>query len=309
MLLYAFVAGLGKHWVALTPDQRALFPKLNYAYNILNVLAYPIIKISILLFYIRIFSVLSHFTRIIWIAILIIAASGVANTLISIFSCTPIRAFWDPSTPGTCINDVAFYYWTAVFNCITDLFILVAPMPVIWRRDLTHKVAVTALFMLGGLTFVVSILRIVYYLEYSADDPSYSFLDSGYATPGEVCLAVIVASAPTWKPVWRFFITRLQSLYYGYRNRSRGMHSLTSVGTTPRNVSDAEQGMSQRGRKVQREEKDGEVTQVERLEEVEIGAARSEVSDEKGDDGTISGRAGKEGDSEISLTRASTGRD
>lgn len=308
MLLYAFDAGLGKHWVALTPEQKVLFPKLNYAYNILNVLSYPTIKISILLFYIRIFSVLKNFTRIVWIAIAVLAATGLANILISIFSCTPIRAFWDPLTPGTCIDEVAYYYWTAIFNCITDLFILVAPMPVIWNRELKHKVAVTALFLIGGLTFIVSILRIVYYLDYTSDDPSYSFLNSGYATPGEVCLAVIVASAPTWKPVWRFLVTRLQSLYSSFRTRSRGMHSLTSMGTTPRNASEAEQGTVQRGRKVQRE-KHGQVSEAEQVDEIEIGTARSEASEEKGDDVAMSGRVAREDDSEISLTRPSTGRD
>ena len=34
--IYVFDAGLGLHWVALTPAQMTLFPKLNYAYDILN---------------------------------------------------------------------------------------------------------------------------------------------------------------------------------------------------------------------------------------------------------------------------------
>lgn len=72
-------------------------------------------------------------------------------------------------------------------------------------------------------TFIVSIIRIVYYLRFNAYDPSCksisfpsliptghqltappyldSFIGDAYATAGEVCLAIICACAPTWQPL------------------------------------------------------------------------------------------------------------
>ena len=79
-------------------------------------------------------------------------------------------------------------------------------------------------------TFIVSILRIVYYLQYDFEDPSCSFprpqhillslsnsrnlidsfLGSAFATPAEVFLAVLVASAVTWLPAWRVLRRRIR---------------------------------------------------------------------------------------------------
>ncbi|KAI9687654.1 MAG: hypothetical protein M1820_010425 [Bogoriella megaspora] len=204
LLIYAFDAGLGEHWVALTPDQKTLFPKLNYAYNILNVSCYPIIKLSILLFYLRIF-ISPRFRRLCW------------------------AGFYNQTIKATCINDVQFYWATAILNVLTDLYILVLPMPMVWRLHATFKkkLAISAVFMLGGLTFVVSIIRIVYYLDYTAEDPSYSFLGTAYSTPAEVCLGIMVASAPTWRPVWSYSAYMTSSIV----SKMKGSHESFNFGT------------------------------------------------------------------------------
>lgn len=224
----AFDAGLGEHWVALTPDQKILFPKLNYAYNILNLSCYPLVKLSILLLYLRIFPT-PRFRQFCWGGIVFISCMGVANTLVAIFACNPVQGFYDMSVPSTCINDVQFYWATAVLNVVTDLYILLLPMPMVWglQTTLKRKLAIAMIFVLGGLTFIVSIIRIVYYLDYTSDDPSYSFLGTAYATPAEVCLAVMVASAPTWWPVWTYTVNVAHSLF----SRSGGSGESFNLGT------------------------------------------------------------------------------
>lgn len=62
-------------------------------------------------------------------------------------------------------------------------------------------------------TFIVSIVRIVYYLDYTNEDPSYSFLGTAYSTPAEVCLGVMVASAPTWRSVWTYTAYMARSIF------------------------------------------------------------------------------------------------
>jgi hypothetical protein len=144
----------------------------------------------------------------------------VSNVLVATFACRPVRAFYTPSVPGTCIDSVKFYWATAVLNVATDLYILILPMPIVWgiQTSLRRKVAITIIFMLGGLTFIVSIVRIVYYLDYTATDPSWSFTGTAYATPAEVCLAVIVASAPTWRPVWARFADYASQVFSSFRS-------------------------------------------------------------------------------------------
>ena len=146
------MAGLGKHAITLTPSQLILFPKLNYAYNILNLLAYPIIKISILLLYRRVFpSVL--FQRLVWFGVTFLVLMLSSNTLVAIFACNPIRGFWVATVKAKCIDAVRFYWATAILNVVTDVYILVLPLPQVWQLQISkkQKIGLTALFTLGGL--------------------------------------------------------------------------------------------------------------------------------------------------------------
>ncbi|KAI9852405.1 MAG: hypothetical protein M1824_001994 [Vezdaea acicularis] len=204
LLIYSFRAGLGKHWITLSAKQISLFAKLNYSYNILNLLTYPFVKISILLFYRRIFPARNRiFSGAIWFGIGFITLMLVSNVLVAIFACHPVRAFWDFTVKGKCINSNNFYWATAVLNVITDTYIILLPMPNVWRLRITtlQKLGLSLLFFLAGLTFATSIIRIVYYKRFNAFDPSFSFIGDAYATPGEECLAIICACLPTLHPI------------------------------------------------------------------------------------------------------------
>ena len=113
---------------------------------------YPLTKISILLLYKRIFSSL-RFHKVIWGCICFVGAAGTATTLVAIFSCRPVQAFYDSSVSGTCIDDVQFYLATAIINMMHDFIILVLPIPLVWRLQMPmrNKLVATALFVTGGL--------------------------------------------------------------------------------------------------------------------------------------------------------------
>ena len=168
-LLQAFKAGLGEHWLALNSAQLRLFPKvciitltsqeistdvvqLNYAYNILNIACYPLIKISILLMYYRLF-VVSRFQQVVRLCLVIVAMIGISTTLAAIFACSPVRGFYDSSVKARCIDDVKFYWASACLNVITDAFVLVLPMPMVWRLQTTlrRKIGLSIIFVIGGL--------------------------------------------------------------------------------------------------------------------------------------------------------------
>ncbi len=69
------------------------------------------------------------------------------------FPCRPVRGFYDFSVPARCIDSVKFYWAQAVLNIATDAIILVLPLPMVWRLQttLSRKIAISLLFMLGGL--------------------------------------------------------------------------------------------------------------------------------------------------------------
>jgi hypothetical protein len=75
----------------------------------------------------------------------------------TIFFCRPVSYYWDKSIEGGwCIdNDLYIKESIAagVLSLVTDLIILVFPMPTIWglKLRLKKKIAVTAILCVGGV--------------------------------------------------------------------------------------------------------------------------------------------------------------
>lgn len=83
--------------------------------------------------------------------------------LIKAFVCQPIRRFWDPSVDGTCFNQRSLILADAVLSVITDIAILVIPIPVtnLLQMPLKQKLRVAAILGAGGLACISSIIRLV----------------------------------------------------------------------------------------------------------------------------------------------------
>jgi hypothetical protein len=122
-------------------------------------------KISILLFYARIFQVRT-FRTITYIVGAIVIAHGIGVLFAAIFQCSPIAFTWNKAiTGGSCFDQQAFYRYVSPPNIATDILILVMPLPYIWKLHtrLGHKLALTGVFVLGGL-WVISELPETYFL-------------------------------------------------------------------------------------------------------------------------------------------------
>ena len=74
-----------------------------YAYVIVYTVCLPTIKISILLFYHRVFPI-RRFTILLYAAGTFITLWFLSALLVAIFQCTPIHSFWDKLVQGKCIN-------------------------------------------------------------------------------------------------------------------------------------------------------------------------------------------------------------
>jgi hypothetical protein len=72
----------------------------------------------------------------------------------SIFSCTPVPFFWDKGIHGgQCINLMAFWFSNASFNIISDIAIIILPIPVLKTLNLPkkQKYGLILVFIMGGL--------------------------------------------------------------------------------------------------------------------------------------------------------------
>lgn len=67
--------------------------------------------------------------------------------------CVPVQGWWDRSVAVRCMSLRDFDLAFAVINIIFDFSILLLPVNMLWRLQITNvqKVALTFVFMLGGL--------------------------------------------------------------------------------------------------------------------------------------------------------------
>ena len=122
------------------------------AAEILYTISLVATKISILLLYRSIFPGrrIALITNIVGACII---AWGIAVVLVSIFSCNPVRGFWDITVEATCVDTRHFYLGSSVPNISMDVIILLLPIKNIWglQMGVRQKFAVSGLFLLGGL--------------------------------------------------------------------------------------------------------------------------------------------------------------
>lgn len=115
----------------------------------------PVTKISILLFYLKIFP--KKQVRIaIWVLIGFNAAYLVVFEVISIFQCTPVQGAWlawDGTFEATC-RDINMQGWAAAgLNVVLDLAVLILPLPELAALSLSlrKKVQILSMFCVGFL--------------------------------------------------------------------------------------------------------------------------------------------------------------
>ena len=71
----------------------------------------------------------------------------------AIVQCLPIHYYWHRTGQGHCIEHNKFYIALAALNLMTDVLILVVPIPLVWRLNTsrTKKIGLSVVFSLGAL--------------------------------------------------------------------------------------------------------------------------------------------------------------
>lgn len=111
------------------------------------------VKLTILFFYRRVFGSKSKVKWATAIGIVLVICLNGGVFLANLFSCRPIQRTWNPMVPGQCFNPVILPYLSGVSSFLTDLYVLVIPIPVIWslNLDVKRRLRVMAVFGLGIL--------------------------------------------------------------------------------------------------------------------------------------------------------------
>ena len=114
------------------------------------------IKLSVLLFYDRIFGIAKpNFRYILLITGGLVIAYGVAGVLGTIFQCVPLSDLWKPPSnhAPVCILFGRLVLTMGAVNIVTDIIILSLPIPLVWRLQVSkpRRWQLVIVFSLGGL--------------------------------------------------------------------------------------------------------------------------------------------------------------
>lgn len=127
-------------------------------------------KLSLLLFYRRL-APFQWFQVAIYIVMFVVVAYTLGIMFSLIFPCKPIASNWDTTISGECINKTGIYIATAVINIATDLALLILPIPILARLQIPglEKAALIAMFGVGSMTCVTSVVRLILLLPMLTD--------------------------------------------------------------------------------------------------------------------------------------------
>ncbi|KAL2830779.1 hypothetical protein BDW59DRAFT_14043 [Aspergillus cavernicola] len=195
--------GLGRHNDDLPGDDlKQQLKRLWVAIPMYNTsLAFT--KISILFQYLRIFPSY-RFRRICYLVMGVVILYSAWAIVSGFVNCVPVAKFWDREISGTCLSFEAVWFFNASMNIATDLALLVLPMPLISQLHLPRmqKFALIAVFALGGLVVITSVLRLSGLRTVAkSTDTSWSNVAAAYWTAAECNVAIICACLPFLRPL------------------------------------------------------------------------------------------------------------
>lgn len=118
-------------------------------------------KISILLFYLRL-NPSRGFRYGTFAVVAITTAYTISKVLARLLSCKPVRKFWAPTVPGTCLNTNPLYLSNSIIKTMIGFLILLLPIPMIVKLQVNTgtKLVLGAIFGLCSGTVIVSVLRV-----------------------------------------------------------------------------------------------------------------------------------------------------
>ncbi|KAM7213671.1 hypothetical protein V8F06_010929, partial [Rhypophila decipiens] len=152
----------------IVTDQISVIGKVQYTYAILLPLALGCAKMSILFFYMRIFSVNTNSAThiLLVIATVLMASWTIAFFFATVFQCKlDMWAIWNTANefgahcPDSMVIDVAL----CASDFAADLVLVAFPLPLIWRLNLStgNKITASAVFSLGAVAVVASLIRLI----------------------------------------------------------------------------------------------------------------------------------------------------
>ncbi|KAF9632174.1 hypothetical protein BFW01_g3036 [Lasiodiplodia theobromae] len=172
--LAGIATGVGRHTWDIKEEWKVINLKLTFAFRISFSIAAALIKIAVMLFYMRMFP---HSKANIWFCRCMIgfcAFAAIAFIFITTFACSPPSDYWNAEKGGNrnCHNESKILLSASCQKLVTEFLVFAWPSYFIWKLKLPRmtRVSLGVLFSLGIITSFLGLIK-TGYLWYSLNHP------------------------------------------------------------------------------------------------------------------------------------------
>ncbi|KAJ0119617.1 hypothetical protein J7T55_013820 [Diaporthe amygdali] len=199
-VIYMAVLGFGSHLWSLKDGAKLQILRLFYISEIIYVVVLALIKVSIVTMYLRIFWAYRPFYLTCYVVLTFIILSSSIITILTILSCRPVEYFWDRDIAGgACLDITALAYANSGLAVVQDLIIVLLPIIMLWRLQMTRKKKffIGIMFALGGIGLIATIVRLQTLKNFGTTlDPTWTYVPVVYWTSVELSAGIIASCLP-----------------------------------------------------------------------------------------------------------------
>ena len=213
--------------------------KWFYIGELAYIAATILMKISILLFYLRIFP-RSRFTFVVKCMIGLTTIIGTIFMFFSAFQCWPISyswTKWSGETHGSCTQVDIGVFIHGGMNMVLDLAILLLPLPKLRQLQLNYswqkKARIFIMFSVGLIVTLISTLRFRTLILFAhSNNPTWDFLGVTIWSGAEAAVGVICACLPATK----VFMTKIIPRWLGMKTKQSKSYASRQPGQVERSA-------------------------------------------------------------------------
>ncbi|KAL2823296.1 hypothetical protein BDW59DRAFT_163458 [Aspergillus cavernicola] len=217
--------GGGFHYSDVSDENLVLYRKFCYVATVLYCPMALLTKVALLSILIRIFAPYKSKILFIYIFLGAIALYYTIAEIVKIRICDPVPAYWT-GAPASCLDQRAALIADSVISMVSDILILVLPLPLTWSLQMSRnkKLRVIGMLSAGGLATAFSIYRLVLVLrDGSSPDITIVFICVILSGNAEGGVGLICACLPSLNII----IAKVRNHSYKSSNRYYEQHDST----------------------------------------------------------------------------------
>ncbi|KAL4879599.1 hypothetical protein BJY04DRAFT_219940 [Aspergillus karnatakaensis] len=196
--------GLGRPQATLSEGQYRNQLKMLWISVPLYNLTLNLVKISVVLLYMRLFPTRTY-RIVLTILLILIVCTGLWMVIGTLLVCIPVQGFWDRTIPHHCISRGVVWYLNSALQIAGDLVLVVLPMPQLLRLQipLRQKICLMFIFALGLFVCATSVARLYSLVKLlRAEDISRHNGIVAIWSFAEANIALVCASLPTFRQLF-----------------------------------------------------------------------------------------------------------